>query len=323
MTDPEDPAAKNEQELNLFSDQPRPDETQAEPVFPGAVTEEIPDENIHGRNDVPSEPEQGIPAQERPENESPVVAPPPPPRKQPSSVRPGIVAPRAGRAVVPPPASPAATSNRKPLPHAIHPEQSLGQMLAAIRAERGLSLEEVAYATRIRTEYLVELESGVLQKELPHVYVSAYVRKLIETYDLSKEDCDILLDKMNGETPQDPEELPEKFIKSVNEGAMVNENESKRIRNFTIIVYSVIGIVAVALLWLIILVIVNYSKPSEPAPGGRDPAADPSGAVQPAEEPVSRTVHLDESELDALIVPETPSISVLKMSKVPGVRESL
>ena len=46
-------------------------------------------------------------------------------------------------------------------------------------------------------------------------------------------------------------------------------------------------------------------------------------AVRPAEEPVSQTVHLDESELDVLIVPETPSISVLKMSKSPGVRDSL
>ena len=40
-------------------------------------------------------------------------------------------------------------------------------------------------------------------------------------------------------------------------------------------------------------------------------------------EPVFQTVHMEESELDALIVPETPSISVLKMSKSPGVRESL
>ena len=54
---------------------------------------------------------------------------------------------------------------------------------------------------------------------------------------------------------------------------------------------------------------------------GSDPSAAVGGPVRPAEEPVSQTILLDESELDALIVPETPSISVLKMSKTPGVRD--
>ena len=58
---------------------------------------------------------------------------------------------------------------------------------------------------------------------------------------------------------------------------------------------------------------------SEPS---RDPSAAVGGAFRPAEEPVSQTILLDESELDALIVPETPSISVLKMSKTPGVRDT-
>ena len=132
-------------------------------------------------------------------------------------------------------------------------------------------------------------------------------------------DSDILIEQMHGETPQEPEELPEKLIESVNEGALVNEGENKRIRNITFVFFGVIGLAAVALLWLVILVIVHYVRAPEPAPG---PEVG-SGTVQQAEEPVSQTVHMEESELDALIVPETPSISVLKMSKVPGVRESL
>ena len=99
----------------------------------------------------------------------------------------------------------------------------------------------------------------------------------------------------------------------------MNEGENKRIRNITIIFFVVIGIIAVAILWLIILLIVHYAKAPEPV-SGRDPAS--SGVVQPAEEPISQEILLEESELDALIVPETPSISVLKMNKVPGVRET-
>ncbi len=324
MTDPEDPAAKNEQELNLFSDQPGPEETAAEPesgsiAAPGEIHAEA--EDNPGQENAGSEPEPvSVPGAR--DDDSPVVAPPPPPRKQPSPARPGIVSPRAGRASFPPPSVSTVTAQtHKPLPHALQPAQSLGQMLSAIRNARGMSVEEVAAHTRIRLEYIIELESGVLLEKLPPVYVSAYVRKLIEVYDLSKADSDILLDKLREETPQDPEELSDKLLESVNEGALVNEDENKRIRNITVVIFAVIGIVAIALVWLVVLVVVKYVRTSEPVPG-RDPAAVTS-PVQPAEEPVSQTVHVDESELDALIVPETPSISVLKMSKVPGVRESL
>ena len=327
MIDPEDPAAKNEQELNLFSDQPVPENSSVEPESgEPAVSGEIPVEDHTAVQDIPAEepaeqpvPETGIPA-----DDSPVVAPPPPPRKQPSSApaRPGIVSPRAGRAAFPPPSgSAAAAQTHKPLPHALQPAQTLGQMLTAIRNARGMSPEEVAAHTRIRLEYITELESGELLENLPPVYVSAYVRKLIEVYDLPKADSDVLLDKLREETPQDPEELSDKLLESVNEGALVNEGENKRIRNITIGIFVVLGLVAAALIWLIVLVIVKYVRTSEPVPA-HDPAAATS-TVQPAEEPVSQTVHVDESELDALIVPETPSISVLKMSKVPGVRESL
>ena len=325
MTDPEDPAAKNEQELNLFSDQPVTGEASpAEPEFGEiAASGDVPAENhtVEPESAASEPTEQDIPAN-GPEGEAPVVAPPPPPRKQPSPTRPGIVSPRAGRATFPPSSTSAAAAQpHKPLPHVLQPSQTLGQMLSAIRSARGMSPEEVAAHTRIRLEYITELESGELLENLPPVYVSAYVRKLIEVYDLPKADSDVLLDKLREETPQDPEELSDKLLESVNEGALVNEGENKRIRNITIGIFVVLGLVAAALIWLIVLVIVKYIRTSEPV-SGHDPAVATS-TVQPAEEPVSQTVHLDESELDALIVPETPSISVLKMSKVPGVRESL
>lgn len=306
MIDPEYPAEKNEEELNLFADQPGVEDTPATP-------ENTPDDDNMKQ------------AQETSAgtgNDIPVVAPPP--RRQPSTIRPGIVSPLAGQAAgssAPAASAATAANTHKPLPHPLQQSQSLGQMLSSIRNARGLSAEEVCIATRIRMEYLVELEADELLKTLPHVYVSAYVRKLIEVYDLSREDADVLLEKMHGETPQDAEDLPEKLIESVNDGALVNEGENKRIRNITIVFFIAIGIVAAAILWLVILVFVHYAKTPDTGPGHR-PSTEISGSVQPAEAPVSQTILLDESELDALIVPETPSISVLKMSKTPGVRDT-
>ena len=272
MTDPEDPAEKNEQELNLFSDQPQPGEPSVEPESDGTATIAEPADQATAQEAASPASEQCVPGANT--NDSPVVAPPPP-RKQASSMRPGIVFPRTERAAGKTSTlNPAPAAQHKPLPHALQPGQSLGQMLTSIRNARGMSLEEVALATRIRMEYLVELESDELLKMLPSVYVSAYVRKLVEVYDLSKADSDILIDKMHGAAPQDSEELPDKLIESVNEGALINEGENKRIRNITIVFFCVIGLVAAALLWLIILVIVHYVRTSEPVPG-RDPGAAP------------------------------------------------
>ena len=316
MTEYEDPTDKNEQELNLFSEQVQP-----EPAPAASETDVSPAPQANASDAVPAPGETAgaaaNPVQTR-DGDSPVVAPPPP-RKQPAVQRPGIVSPRSGRAAASAPVSASAQkAAHKPLPHALQQNQTLGQMLTGIRNARGLSLEEVSFSTRIRMEYLIELESDELLKNLPPVYVSAYVRKLAEVYDLSASDSEALIEKMRVETPQDPEELPEKLVKSVNEGALVNENENKRIRYITIAFFTAIGIVAAAILWLVILVVVHHVRASEPS---RDPSAAVGGAFQPAEEPVSQTILLDESELDALIVPETPSISVLKMSKTPGVRD--
>ena len=352
MTDPEDPAAKNEQELNLFSDQPGHGETPAEPdndafvLRPDDSAQETPAEPENGESrEFREEPGQPCPAEndnpvsgEEPEpaytemknapeqkpdadDDIPVVAPPLPRKKQPAPpIRPGIVVAPARTAVRPSSSAPAASERKhKPLPHPLQEEQSLGQMLTSIRTARGMSLDEVAAFTRIRMEYLVELEAGDLLRKLPPVYISAYVRKLAEVYDLSAEDSETLLKKMRKETPQDPEELPKTLLETVNENTLVNEGETKRIRYITVLFYAAIALVSVAVLWLVILALVHYMRTSEPVPG-RAPASEVAG---PAEEPVSRTVHLDESELDVLIVPETPSISVLKMSKTPGVRESL
>ena len=305
MTDPEIPEEKNEQELNLFADQPAPEEdVPAVPDPSGGDAPEAPVVSAQGAASV--------------QDDAPVVAPPPP-RKKPAPLQPGLVdPPRAGKTPFPQSAATASAGGdvSKPLPP-LQPGQTLGQMLSSIRNARGMAMEEVALVTRIRMEYLSELERDELLQQLPVVYVSAYVRKLAEVYGLSRADSEILLEKMHDETPDSSEKIPDKLFESVNEGALVNEGENKRIRNITIAIYAGLGIILLAIIWLIVLAVARYTR--TPASG---PAPAVSGAVQPAETPVSQTVQLEESELDALVVPETPSMSVLKMSKTPGIRDT-
>jgi cytoskeletal protein RodZ len=265
------------------------------------------------------------------DDDAPVVAPPP--RKQPASGQPGAVAAppqrnkRPGRAAVPGAASSSGQDARKPLQHSIQPVQSLGQTLSAIRNARGLSIEEVALATRIRLEYLTELEADELLKVLPTVYVSAYVRKLIDIYDLSPEDSELLIEKMHGEIPQDPEELPDKLLESVNEGGMVNEGENKRIRNITILFFSGVAVIFIAIVWLIILLIVRHSRKPDTVPE-RTPAAvtsgeaaDPAAAATP-DDARTQPPGITESDFDALIPPEQPDTTILSQGNKRGVRNT-
>lgn len=325
MTDPEYPETKNEQELNLFADQPQPEAGDTETREPEA--EASPAMEVDA-SDVPPAPEPA-PESAVPDDDAPVIAPPP--RKPQAPGRGGISAPpqrnrRPGRAGFPPVAAASASGSdaRKPLALSIQPAQTLGQTLTAIRNARGLSIEEVALATRIRLEYLTELEADELLKALPTVYVSAYVRKLIDVYDLSREDSELLIEKMHGEIPQDPEDLPDKLLESVNEGGMVNEGENKRIRNITILFFSGVAVIFIAIVWLIILLVVRHSKKPDASPD-RTPAVVTSGEVAaPAGESAANDGKTDagaadagritEADFDALITPETLDPTVLKMN---------
>lgn len=332
MTDPEYPETKNEQELNLFADQPQPEAGDAETRELAA--ESSPAMEVDA-SDVPQTPETnpetdpGTDPGTAAQDDEPVIAPPS--RKSQTPGRGGVSAPpqrnrRPGRAGFPPVAAASASGSDTRKPLSIQSVQTLGQTLTAIRNARGLSIEEVALATRIRLEYLTELEADELLKVLPTVYVSAYVRKLIDIYDLSREDSELLIEKMHGEIPQDPEDLPDKLLESVNEGGMVNEGENKRIRNITILFFSGVAVIFIAIVWLIILLVVRHSRKPDASPD-RTPAAVTSGEVAaPAGESAADDGKTDdgritEADFDALITPETLDPTVLKMNDKRGIRE--
>src|SRR5258708_25613596 len=56
------------------------------------------------------------------------------------------------------------------------PAVTLGELLAAKRGERGLTIEQAAAATRIRAHYLSALESNELERLAAPVYAKGHVR---------------------------------------------------------------------------------------------------------------------------------------------------
>src|SRR6267378_1486654 len=79
----------------------------------------------------------------------------------------------------------------------------LGEVLAAKRGERGLSIEQAAAATRVRAHYLSALESDELERLVAPVYAKGHLRTYARFLGLDPEP---LVKMLKAET-QDPHRL--------------------------------------------------------------------------------------------------------------------
>ena len=84
--------------------------------------------------------------------------------------------------------------------------------LAAVRENRGISLEQIARSTKIGTYYLRAIESGNLERLPEGVYRRSYIRQYARAIDY---DEGALLDRChvagNEEVPEVPEYHPSAF----------------------------------------------------------------------------------------------------------------
>jgi len=83
------------------------------------------------------------------------------------------------------------------------PRMTLGEVLAARRGERGLTIQQAASATRIRAHYLSALESDELERLAAPVYARGHLRTYARYLGLDPEP---LVEMLHTE-PQDPRRL--------------------------------------------------------------------------------------------------------------------
>lgn len=207
--------------------------------------------------------------------------------------------------------APEPAPRRPPALRSVEPRETLGETLEAARELCGMSLQDVADATKIRIDYLRELEANKLQSRLPMVFVSAYVRTLCDIYRLDADSKEMILRKrceLSGET----EQVPRQLIDELDADKLVNAEEEKRVRRL----FLSFGIGLLLLLVLAVWGAIALLSP-DPRP---TPAAGLVGAEArqvPAGNP-SVGVSMSESELERFITPEEPHVSVLKMSASPA-----
>jgi cytoskeletal protein RodZ len=80
---------------------------------------------------------------------------------------------------------------------------TFGEVLAAKRGERGLTIEQAAAATRIRAHYLNALESGELERLAAPVYAKGHLRTYARYLGLDPEPL-VAMMRVDAQEPRRP-----------------------------------------------------------------------------------------------------------------------
>ena len=120
----------------------------------------------------------------------------------------------------------------------------IGATLKTAREQQGLSLDDAAEATKIRSSYLVALEEEAFEQLPGPTYARGFLRSYAE---LLRLDPQILIDEFNVRFAAAPWELDDEVMFPRRRSARA----SRRGRESSIVVVAVVGILAVAVLIVI------------------------------------------------------------------------
>ncbi len=125
-----------------------------------------------------------------------------------------------------------------------------GQLLAAARNEKGMSIEEVASTTLIRADYITALEDDNTKNLPPIIFIKAYVRSLSKLYNLNDESVAMLKELLAEMEPA--ADVPEKVVDELNKNVQINEEEARKVR---LTGYYLLGTLAFLLIFIISLTV--------------------------------------------------------------------
>lgn len=128
------------------------------------------------------------------------------------------------------------------------PGVSLGSLLAEARQLSGFSIQSVSAETRIRIDYIEALESDKINALPNPLFLKAYVRALIQLYNLDCDSAARVEEQLQGLEPT--VEVPEKLVEDIGRGGQISEAETRRLK--MILIYG-----SIILLLLVSLVVTS------------------------------------------------------------------
>ena len=128
--------------------------------------------------------------------------------------------------------------------------RSAGQLLAAARMEKGMTVEEAASITLIRADYITALENDNTNSLPPIIFIKAYVRSLSKLYNLNDESIAMLKELLAELEPA--ADVPEKVVDELNKNVQINEEEARKVQ---LTGYYILGTLTFLLILIISLTI--------------------------------------------------------------------
>lgn len=193
---------------------------------------------------------------------------------------------------------------------------SLGEIMRYARETSGFSMEEVADYTKIRIEYMRDIEEDKMKKLPPHAFVSAYIRTLGNIYGLDADGVKFAQNKLAGESGA--VQLQPSIMQSLEEEVTVNEDEFKRVKRMITIAGIVVGILIILGIWAIIAAVAGSRSDDYTYSDETTPYEEISDIPTVTDAPVQDV--FDASQLETLVAPQQPEASVLEFKQTPAIR---
>jgi len=169
---------------------------------------------------------------------------------------------------------------------------SLGNLLTEARTAAGYSIETVSHESHIRHDFIEALEADRADALPNYVFLRAYVRALIQLYNLDSASVARIEEQIENFQPE--QDVPEKLVEDIGRGGQISETETRRIK--MILIYG-----SIILLLLVSLVVTSVVAVS--ARAKRVQAA----KLQQEEQ------KFDTAQLEPLIPPQLPQTQVLQV----------
>ena len=171
-------------------------------------------------------------------------------------------------------------------------EATLGNLLTEARNAAGYSIETVSQENRIRHDFIEALEADRADALPNYVFLRAYVRALIDFYNLDRASAARVENQM--EKYQPVQDVPEKLVEDIGRGGQISETETRRIK--MALIYG--GIILVLLISLVVTSIIAVSVRNRRIQSQRMQQEDRK---------------FDTARLESLIPPQLPQPQVLQV----------
>lgn len=168
----------------------------------------------------------------------------------------------------------------------------MGNLLAEARTAAGYSIDTVGQETHIRHDFIEALEADRADALPNYVFLRAYVRALIEFYNLDKAAAARVEELMAKFQPE--QDVPEKLVEDIGRGGQISETETRRIK--MALIYG--GIILLLLISLVVTSVIAISVRNQRIQARKIPQEDRK---------------FDTARLEPLVPPQLPQPQLLSV----------